>query len=220
MGDGHGGCVLWKLWNLRVCLYLTICVRKFASAITTHILHGHMWPSQPFPQAINSQKRSWDDSLLFTRKHFQTRESLRIEKNPLVMTHSELHERAVCWRGLAKHLHSWWRVENFHPKMRVWSQGNAPTSNAVTTMILFSKDVCCLHLAVDTHTYHWPVPTLRVAKEREQGCLYYYFAYVHLHGPTGLCVQRSERDVREREVSPSIPLHPFPWDDLSHQTWG
>lgn len=188
MGDGCGGCVLWKLWNLRVCLYFTICIQKFVSAITTHILCGHMWPSQPLPQAINSHKRSRE---WFITVHQKTLPDQRIikkwEKSLSYDTFWATWKGRVLERTgqtFAFMLESW----ELPSKMHVWSQGNAPTPKTVSTMILFGKDVCCLHLAVNTHTYYWPVPTLRVAKERKQGCLYYYFAYVHLHVPTGLCL--------------------------------
>lgn len=195
MGDGCGGCVLWKLWNLRVCLYLTICIRKFVSAITTYIFRGHMWPSQPLPQAINSHKSSWE---WFITVHQKTLPDQRIIKKWEKSLSYDMFW--ATWKGrvlertgqtFAFMLESW----ELPSKMHVWSQGNAPTPNAVSTMILFGKDVCCLHLAVNT---------ILIIDLSPPPCAYRFVLV----------------EVRKRcEASPSISLHPFPWDNLSHQTW-
>jgi hypothetical protein len=203
MGDGHGGCVLWNLWDLRSCLDFTICIQKFVSAITTHI--------QPLPQVMNSHKRSQEwfiaEIIIYQKTHPDQR-FMKRQENPLIMTCSELHERTVCWGGVAKQSHSYWRLGDFHP-----------TCICVTKIMWppwFCLVRCLLSVLGCKHTYLLLTYPYFKGDQGEEVRLSLLLSCICVPP----YVYRSVlAEVRRRcEVPPLVVLYLCLWDNLSHQT--
>lgn len=128
--------------------------------------------------------------IIIYQKTLPDQRSIKKWENPLIITHSTLHERTMCWRRLAKCRHSDLRAGN--P-----SQDACVVTNTLPPR-LWSPRFCLVKMSVvytwlQTHRlvfdlsllYGWPRRADRTV------CLYPYCVCVYLHVPSGLCLQGS-----------------------------